>query len=617
MGKHRWGLGNIDKPQTKNSRSQAGVVDATGERVLNRQAISSKISRFRSIFLLIWTLGLLAGMGSIDRGWAQTLPNPNNTIDRNNPPPSQVPLPEPQLPERIPSLPQLLPPANPTIPDSSTPDLPGTIRVKRFQIMGSTVFSQADFDRITQAYLNRDISVAELFEIRSKITELYLNQGYVTSGAIVPPQRIGKEDGIVAIQVIEGRVDAIEVKGNTHLSADYVRARIARYTGKPLNQQQLLSGLQLLRLNPLINNVKAELAAGIQPGSSVLTVEIGEAPIWQSQIGVDNNRSPSAGTDRRQVQVRNSNVFGWGDSASVSYTNTNGSNGIDLNYQTPIDPQNTRLSLSYGSSSSSVIEQPFNTLDIRSKSNYYEASIQHPIIQTPTQELEVGLVLSHRQSQATLLDNIPFPSAGADVNGQTKLSAVRLVQSYTQRNDREVFAARSQFSAGVGALGATINSSAPDSRFFAWRGQAQYVKLLAPDSILLVRGDVQVADRAMLPLEQFGLGGVDSVRGYRQDALLADNGVFASTEARFPIARFAKDSSLQLTPFVDFGAVWNNSSEKLARTTLLSTGLGLRYQVSDRLTAKVEWGIPLISLAGSKSTWQENGIYFSVIYNPF
>jgi hemolysin activation/secretion protein len=585
--------------------------------VLNRLSVNSESSGSMCNLARAWTLGLLLGLGIVDRGWAQTLPNPSNTIDRNNLPPSQVPLPEPQLPERIPSLPQLLPPANPNIPDSTTPDLPGTIRVKRFEIIGSTVFTQADFDRITQTYLNRDISIAELFEIRSKITELYLSRGYVTSGAIVPPQTIGKADGIVQIQVIEGRVDSIEVKGNSRLNAEYVRSRIARYTGKPLQQQQLLTGLQLLRLNPLINNVRAELAAGLQPGSSILTVEIGEAPIWYSQISVDNHRSPSAGTDRRQVQVRNSNLFGWGDSASIGYTNTNGSNGIDLNYQTPINPQNTRLSFSYGSSSSNVIEAPFNTLDIQSKSNYYEASIQHPIVQTPTQELEVGLVISNRQSQAQLLDNIPFPSPGADLNGKTRLSAVRLVQSYTQRNDREVFAARSQFSMGVDAFGATINSQAPDSRFFAWRGQAQYVKLLAPDSILLVRGDVQVADRAMLPLEQFGLGGVDSVRGYRQDALLADNGLFASTEARFPIAKFAKDSTLQITPFVDFGTVWNNSSEKLARKTLLSTGLGLRYQFSDRLTAKVEWGIPLISLEGSKRTWQENGIYFSVVYNPF
>jgi hemolysin activation/secretion protein len=557
------------------------------------------------------------GIGEGQYGWAQTLPNPSNTIDRNNLPPSQLPLPETQPLPKIPSLPNLLNPATPNAPDSTTPDLPGTVRVKQFRIVGSTVFKQTDFDRLTKDYLNRDISIADLFEIRSRITQLYLDKGYVTSGAIVPPQRIGKAEGIVEIQVIEGRVEEIQVRGNNRLSQDYIRNRLAQYTGTPLNQQRLLSGLQLLRLNPLINNVRAELAAGIQPGSSILTVEVGEAPTWHSQISVDNYRSPSAGTDRRQAQIRNINLLGLGDNANLTYSNTNGSNSVDLYYEIPLNPQNTRLSISYGNSASNVIEQPFNALDIQSRSSYYEISIQHPIIQTPTQELTVGIIATNRQSQAQLLDNIPFPSAGADLNGNTRLSAVRFVQSYTQRSESEVFAARSQFSIGVDAFGATINSQGPDSRFLAWRGQGQYVKLLAPDSILLVRGDLQVANRAILPFEQFGLGGVDSVRGYRQDALLADNGLFASTEARFPIARFSKDSLLLVTPFVDFGTVWNNSSESLPRKTLLSTGLGLRYQFSDRLTAKVEWGIPLISLEGSKRTWQENGIYFSVVYNPF
>jgi hemolysin activation/secretion protein len=592
---------------------------------------NSYYSRFK--IATSWTIGLLLWVISQEQyGWAQT-PIPRNSTDslnerlrqRNNLPPSQLPLPETQPLPKIPSLPDLLNPATPNPADNTTPDLPGTIRVKQFKIVGSTVFKPADFDRLTNDYLNRDISLADLFEIRSKITELYLSKGYVTSGAIVPPQRIGKTAGIVEIQVIEGRVDEIQVRGNNRLSQDYIRNRIARYTGTPLDRQRLLLGLQLLRLNPLINNVRAELAAGIQPGSSILTVEVGEAPTWRSQISLDNYRSPGAGTDRRQVQVRNSNLLGFGDNANLTYSNTDGSNSIDLNYEIPLDPQNTRLSISYGTSASNIVEQPFNILDIQSRSSYYELSLQHPIIQTPTQEFTVGITASHRQSQAQLLGNIPFPAAGADFNGRTRLSALRLVQTYTQRSESEVLAARSQFSIGVDALGSTINGStpltagsqAPDSRFLAWRGQGQYVKLLAPDAILLVRGDLQVANRAILPFEQFGLGGADSVRGYRQDALLADNGLFASTEVRLPIARFAKDNILLVTPFVDFGTVWNNSGENLPRKTLLSTGLGLRYQLSDLLTAKVEWGIPLISLEGSKRTWQENGIYFSVVYNPF
>ncbi len=85
---------------------------------------------------------------------------------------------------------------------------------------------------------------------------------------------------------------------------------------------------------------------------------------------------------------------------------------------------------------------------------------------------------------------------------------------------------------------------------FAWRGQGQWVRLLAPDTLLLLRADAQLADRALLPFEQFSLGGIDSVRGYRQDALLTDNGIFASAEVRIPILRLPGINGLcRLHPF--------------------------------------------------------------------
>jgi len=127
-------------------------------------------------------------------------------------------------------------------------------------------------------------------------------------------------------------------------------------------------------------------------------------------------------------------------------------------------------------------------------------------------------------------------SAGANERGETRVSAVRFFQEYVQRSSNQVFAARSQFSLGTKFLGATGNDSGPDSRFLAWRGQAQYVRLLAPETLLIVRSDIQLADRPLLSLEQIGIGGVQSVRGYRQDLLLTDSGAIASAGANSGLA---------------------------------------------------------------------------------
>jgi hemolysin activation/secretion protein len=50
---------------------------------------------------------------------------------------------------------------------------------------------------------------------------------------------------------------------------------------------------------------------------------------------------------------------------------------------------------------------------------------------------------------------------------------------------------------------------------------------------------------------------------------------------------------------------------------LASVGLGLRCQLGDRLTARLDWGIPLIDISDRERTLQEKGVYFSVNYSPF
>jgi hemolysin activation/secretion protein len=495
--------------------------------------------------------------------------------------------------------------------------VPSTLKVERFEVVGSTVFSPETLAKQLAPFTKRPISYAELLEARSAVTQLYVDEGYTTSGAFIPPQAL--EGGIVKIQVLEGGLEAIDVTGNKRLNSSYVRKRLQEATSKPLNTRRLLEALQLLQLNPLIENLSAELSTGARPGTSLLQVRVTEAQTSGLQFATNNGRSPSVGSLRQQLQFTEANLLGLGDDLSLAYAHTSGSDAFDVNYTLPINSRNGTISLGYGTTSSNVIEAPFDELDIEAESRYYDLTLRQPLIQTPSKELTLGLQAVRQESETSLLDT-PFPlSLGADARGDTRISAVRFFQEWTSRNSREVVAARSQFSFGVGAFNATVNDDAPDSHFFAWRGQAQWLRLLAPDTVLLVRGDVQLAGSPLVPLEQFGLGGQASVRGYRQDAYLSDSGVFASAELRLPILRLgSRQSVLQLIPFVDVGTVWNNSGRyDPDPSTLASVGLGLQWQPSDLFSVRVDWGIPLVSIPSSDRTWQENGLYFSVNYTPF
>ncbi|MBD2348867.1 ShlB/FhaC/HecB family hemolysin secretion/activation protein [Trichormus variabilis] len=557
------------------------------------------------------------------------LPNSNSTQALPQPqdiqPPAPAPLPPPQQPQQLPPPGELLQPSSPDInPQQQVPEnAPQTITVERFEVVGSTVFSQEELAKVTTEFTKRPITLAELFQARSKITELYVNKGYITSGAYIPPQTI--KSGVIKIQVVEGRLEDIQITGNRRLKPNYVRSRLAIATKPPLNRESLLEALQLLQLNPLIQNLSAELSAGSRPGTSVLQVQITEAKSFHAQLALDNGRSPGVGSFRRRVQLNEANLLGLGDNISLAYSNTDGSNTFDTSYTLPLNPRNGTISFNFGTASSNVIEEPFNTLDIQSSSRYYEITYRQPLAQSPSQEFAIGLTASRRESEiySSLFNEEPrLPpsvlSPGADDQGRTRISALRFFQEWTTRNSRQVFAVRSQFNLGIGALNATVNAEPPDSRFFSWQGQAQWARLLAPETLLIVKANTQIASKGLLSLEQFGLGGLDSVRGYRQDFLLTDNGAFASAEVQIPILRLSQsDGLLQVTPFVDFGVAWNNYRETPDPNTLASIGLGLRWSQGDRFSARLDWGIPLVSVDSQARTWQENGLYFSLVYNPF
>ncbi|MBW4623272.1 MAG: BamA/TamA family outer membrane protein [Cyanosarcina radialis HA8281-LM2] len=538
------------------------------------------------------------------------VPNPITPV----PPTEPIPTPQPS-----PATPLEITPPTVTPPESR-PEIPGTITVSQFEFVGNTAFSSEELSEVTAQFTNKPITFTELLQVETIVTQKYVNAGYINSGAVIPAdQSFVKEGGTVRVVIIEGGIEDIKVTGTRRLNPNYVRRRIALATSKPLNRDRLLEALQLLQLDPLIGNVSAELSAGSRPELSLLEVNVVEADSFSVELFTDNGRAPSVGSWRRGIDLNENNLFGQGDAFAVKYTNTDGSNGVDLSYSIPVNARNGKLTIAGGFTDTEVVEPPFDRIDITGDSNYLELGFRQPIVETPTQELALGLSLSRQTSKTTLL-GFDFPlSPGADENGETKISAVRFFQEYTRRSPRDVIALRSQFNLGLGILGATINNEPPDSRFFSWRGQGQYVRLLGRDTLLVLRSDLQLATEPLVPLEQLGIGGLQSVRGYRQDLLLVDNGLFASAEVRLPILRVKEvEGVLHLVPFVDFGVGWNSSdSPDPDPNTLLGVGLGLQWQMGDNFRTRFDWGIPLTDVESGDRTLQEQGFYFSVNYSPF
>ena len=548
-----------------------------------------------------------------------------NDLPRDLPTP---PVPDTQQDPSITPLPSVedfleSPPNN--LPWGEEPESEIQFKVKEFRLEGNTVLEAEAVEAIVKDYRDRPITFADLLELETRLTKLYTDNGYINSGVVIPSQDVSK--GVIKIQALEGGIAEINVKVEGRLKESYVRSRLGRGTTSPLNIDKLQEALQLLQLNPLVESLNAELAVGTSRDRWILDVDVNQKNAFDPGLFVNNNRNPSVGSVERGLELNHNNVLGYADRFRFVFKNTNGSNDFDTSYRIPVNSLDGTVGFRFRHVDSKIIEGDFEDLNIKSLYDKYELNFRQPVIVSAnsesTQELALGVELSH-QSNGVTLQNEPFPdlSPGADENGNTRISALRFFQDWTRRTRQDVFAARSQFSVGLDIFDATVNQGAPDSRFFAWRGQAQWLRQLDPSSNInfILRSDLQLSPDDLLPLERFSLGGADSVRGYRKDVILSDSGLFLSAEVRIPFYRWSQGkNNLSVLPFIDFGTSWSNSANltNQNKDTLASLGVGLRLDLSDIFRARLDYGIPLIEVSDTNNTLQEQGLYFSLEYFPF
>ena len=482
--------------------------------------------------------------------------------------------------------------------------------VDEIQVLGNTIF-QTEIEDLIAPLEGREITLEELLTLRTEITRLYVDNGYISSGAFVPTNQ-DLDDGIVEVQVIEGEVEQLQINGLGHLRERYIRDRVAPATAPPLNVRRLEESLQLLQVNPLLQSVDAELTAGSGPGQNRLILDLAEADPFFTTFGFDNSRAPSIGSYQGTASVTHLNVLGFGDRLSTSYNLTEGLDTYDFNYAIPVNGLDGTLAIGYDNAESEIVDALFRDAGIRSNSETVSINFRQPLTRSLINEFALSLGFDFRESRSFILDDIPFSFSIGPENGVSRVRALRFAQEWVNRDINSVVAARSQFSFGLDIFNATVNDTGTDGHFLSWLGQFQWVEQFSPGTLLVTRVNAQLTPDSLLPLERFSVGGVDTVRGYAQNQIVTDNAITASTEFRFPIA-----DGLQLTSFVDAGGGWNNQTPNPDPSFLLGLGLGLRWQPNDIFGLRVDYGIPLISPGEEGNSLQENGFYFSLSLQPF
>ena len=485
-----------------------------------------------------------------------------------------------------------------------------TLRQATFE--GNTVVPTRDLEALVSPHLGKTLTDAEIEALRQELTRHYIRLGYINSGVLLLGG--GAQDGVLRFKIVEGRIGEVRIRGLDALHPAYLSDRLAR-ENEVFNLNSLQERMQVLLGDPLFGRLNARVVPGAALGSATLDVDAVEARRYQLTAFVNNYQPPSTGKYLAGVQGELRNLSGRGDTLNATLQGSNGQTGYNLGWQLPLSARGTQLQLGAFRLNAAVVEEPLDKLDISSKSSGWEAGVSHPLMQTSTQRLALGVVYAERESETTL-SGLPFAFSPGAPDGRNKVKDWRLFQEYMLRRERRAYVLRSTFIQGKNNtpfLEGVANQ--PANQYLIWVGQAQALLPAFNQDVLMLRTNVQVTDRRLVSLNQLPLGGSGSVRGYRENQLVRDQGWVASIEYRHLLS-FDTDSKLRLTlfPFVDYGVGWNAGQNK---DTLRSFGLGLNATYlaldADLVLARRQNDPPV----KSSGTLQDEGVHFQLRYRFF
>jgi hemolysin activation/secretion protein len=527
---------------------------------------------------------------------------------------------QPVRPDFVPAPPEglfQLPPVAPAPAGDPASDDTARLSVQHIAFHGNTVISSAELELLAAPYAGRTLTGAEIEALRQSITKRYVNAGYVNSGALL--EAGAYQAGTLTYTIVEGRLSAIRLSGLEGLNRRYITSRLDDGAAA-LDIDALRDRFQLLLADPLISQMNARLVPGSALGEADLDIDVTRAAPYQLTTYFNNYRPPSIGAEAFGLRASARNLTGQGDLLEVNEETPiqgGGNVGGGLHWHMPILQPDTQLFIQYDHGDSAVTEEPVNVLGIKSILVSKGIGIEQTLFDSLQQHVSIALSRIVRENRTSLLGQ-PFSFIPGEPNGDTEAPEWRFTQDYSYRTATQVLAVRSTFSfvkdndeQGTG-LPPSIE---PDRDYSIWLGQAQYARqVLDNGAQLVVRAAVQETSSHLLPLDAMTIGGDATVRGFRENQLLSDQGQIINLEFNYPVMRDPRSGwDLALIPFYDAG---HGRSVGQPYVTLTSAGLAAQMHWHG-LQLDVSKGYRLSypnALVTGRGNLQDRGVYFQLLY---
>jgi hemolysin activation/secretion protein len=497
------------------------------------------------------------------------------------------------------------------------------VTLREFKFEGNTVFSNETLRALLAPYIGKTLNASLVEEIRILVTRQYLDAGYINSGAllVLPANTVGATessgalDGSLRFRIIEGRVHNLQLAGEGRLRPDYFRHRLLR-DDEVFNMKVLQERFQLLLLDPLFQKINSRIVPGDALGSATLELDVTRATPYGLNVFANNHRSPSIGAQVFGVSGHVRNLTTYGDVLEAQLSHSAGGAPSHFSWSVPLAASSTSMQFNFDKGRTSVIEEPIKSIDIKSQTKSIEVQLNQNMIHSLQRKIDIGFSIGQRKTETTLLGEA-FSFTPGEPDGVSKLSNLKFSQDWVERWDKQALALRSVLTFGRNNIDPT-QASVPtaDQSYVVWTGQLQWVYRVADDgSQVLIKSSVQKTPHRLLPMERSSIGGANSVRGYRENALVRDQSVTATAEYQQSLWQGKEDkNNLMGIVFADVGRSWNQQEK---HQTVSSIGLGLSWRFA-KLSTDLFLAKRLTTLPNqTHGNLQDRGVHFQINYSAF
>ncbi|MEQ9408024.1 MAG: ShlB/FhaC/HecB family hemolysin secretion/activation protein [Fuerstiella sp.] len=472
-----------------------------------------------------------------------------------------------------------------------------------------TVAREDCFAQVVESCVGRPVTMQTLHQMGRRIVMLYCRRQQPVVDVSVPP---GQDitDGVVQIVITEAQIGAVRFEGHDCCSVGSLRQQSWLRSGQRIYTSCLQDELVWLNRSPY-RDVSVNLQPGMQSGTADVVYHVHEEQPYRLYAGYEDSGTRATGLERVLFGVQLAHLGGRDHLLDYRYTTDaefgHQNRGIDVHafsYEVPIFAnRDTWTIFGMWGDVGSAVDTPGSRVLTEGRFWQLSGRYRHTLSESSCQVDTLTFGVDTKAANN-------FADFGGLLAASTTVSDVHLVNFMAGVDSRQTFAdGWTHYSMDVffSPGGLLTNNRAKDFRntrpgalatYGYARGLVERQYAVNRRSDVMVRLTGQVATGELLPTEQLGLGGYDSVRGYDRRSLNGDNGYILNVEYRSkPIIRCCQgsESSLTLLAFGDLGQQYNWGSDAVLPNAdvLASAGVGLRYLIDPHCTVRVDYGVPL------------------------